>query len=559
MTIKTHLILTLNLLLLSISIIAQENTFKTPVKIPISLSGNFAEIRFNHFHSGIDIRTQGKIGLPVYSIDSGYISRIRVQPIGFGLAIYITHPSGYTSVYAHLNNLNNELNTILKNTQYLKESFEVDLSFNKNEIPIKVDQLIAYSGNSGSSGGPHLHFEVRNTKTQNTIDPINFYPKIKDDIAPVIKNLFIYDIQDSLFEQISEYKIFKKGNIHQSNQNIISVPEIFSFGVEVYDYSNGSMSKNGIEQTSVFLDDQLIFDLKIDSFSFFKTRYANSIIDFYQKEKYHRNIYRTHILPNNKINFYNNVVNNGIIKLEDDKKHNIKIICTDSHGNKSTLITAIKKSEKPKRDYPKQILQYNKDYSFETKGINLSIKKYSLYKNCIYDISIIDNEKFPTLEFSVKKSIFHNPFEISRKIDRNDKTDYSKYIWCSTTKDGKLNGTLKTSIIDNNIIGESRTSGYFTLKQDTTPPQISPINLKNNKYQIEKQIRVIIKDNLSGIKTYNGYIDNKWILFNYDAKNNRLVYTFDDRIIKNNSKKELSIYVTDNCGNIKVFNTKIVY
>jgi len=561
MTNKTKLALALNfLLLLPITITGKKKSFELPIKIPISLSGNFAEIRKNHFHSGIDIRTQGKRGFPIYSIDSGYISRIKIQSGGYGNAIYINHYNGLTSVYAHLDRLSDTLKRIAEKKQYEKESFEIDLSFYENEITIKRDELIGFSGNSGSSGGPHLHFEMRDSKTQNPLDPILFFPIIKDNIAPSFNNLYIYNTKNQLFNRSGVYKLHKKGSKYYSNQNLIKVPKDFALGVEMYDHTNESRSRNGIKETKVYFDNNLFFTLKIDSFSFSKTRYANCVIDYFQKEKYKRNVYRTHILPNNLLNIYK-TENNGIITLNDYNSHNIKFVTTDSHGNTSTLETTIKRSDSFTSTKSNQILSWNQDYSLDANEYNISINKKSLYNNTKFDMSIFYDKKteFPILHFATYQSIFHKPFNILYDISDSTKIDFSKVIWCSVNKNGKLNETIKTRIVKNKIIGESRETGYFTMKIDTTAPIIKVLNIDNKKYLSKKRICAVVKDNISGVKSYNGYINNQWVLFKYDAKKNLLTYNFDDKITEDNSEKTVSIYVSDYCGNINVKTTKFIY
>jgi len=561
MTNKTKLVLAINfLLLLPITMTGKKKTFELPIKIPISLSGNFAEIRKNHFHSGIDIRTQGRGGFPIYSIDSGYISRIKIQSGGYGNAIYINHNNGLTSVYAHLDRLSDALKKTTEKKQYEKESFEIDLLFTRNEIKVKRDELIGYSGNSGSSGGPHLHFEIRDSKTQNPLDPIMFFPIIKDNIAPSFNNLYIYNTKNQLFNKTGVYKLHKKGNKYYSNQNLIKVPKNFTFGIEMYDHTNESRSRNGIKETKVYFDNILFFTLKIDSFSFAKTRYANCVIDYFQKKKYKRNVYRTHILPNNLLNIYKSE-NNGIITLTDYNNHNIKFVSTDSHGNTSTLETTIKRSDSFPSTKNNQILSWNQDYTLNTNEYNLDIKKNSLYSNTKYDISISYDKKteFPTIHFATFQSIFHKPFNISYDISNKTTIDFSKVIWCSINNKGQITETLKTKIKENKIIGESRETGYFTIKIDTIAPQIKILNIENKKYLSRRRICAIIKDDISGIKSYNGYINNQWVLFKYDAKKNLLTYNFDEKIIKDNSEKTVSIYVSDYCGNIDIKTTKFIY
>ena len=256
--------------------------FRNPLDIPMYLSGGFAELRSNHFHSGLDIKTQNKEGFPVFAVADGWVSRIKISPWGYGNALYITHSNGYTSVYAHLSRYNNFLQNFVENLEYKKKSFSIDYSFQKGKMIVKKGDTIAFTGNSGSSGGPHLHFELRNTKTQKPINPVQFPFDIEDTIAPVFKSLYVFDNNG-----VRDFPIVFKVNSYYTLPETLSVFNNFDFGILTGDISNNSENPLGINKISLFENEKLCYEYDNQSFSFSESRYINSHIWYgmYKKKR----------------------------------------------------------------------------------------------------------------------------------------------------------------------------------------------------------------------------------------------------------------------------------
>ncbi len=303
------------------SLNAQDNYpkdyFISPVDFPISLSGTFAELRAGHFHSGIDIRTAGEEGKPIVACADGYVARIKISPYGFGKALYIDHPNGYTTVYAHLQKMSPAIDAWLKSEQYKLEKFDVDLFPPKNLLKVKQGEIICYSGNSGSSEGPHLHFEIRNTKTEMPVNPQLFGLPVKDFIRPVISALRISPevnggtINGKTTPLIPELTGW--GPVYKlKDKNPININGSYSISVQVSDLLNGSNNKNGIFRFAVYIDSVLCFDWQAETFNFNETRYINSFIDYSHYYNTGKRYITTRIAPNNKLTMYKTATNQGI-------------------------------------------------------------------------------------------------------------------------------------------------------------------------------------------------------------------------------------------------------
>lgn len=545
-----------------------QNLFDSPVEIPISLSGSFAELRSNHFHSGIDIKTRGEEGLKINACADGYVSRIRISPFGFGKALYVVHPQGYTTVYAHLQKFNNEIDRWAKSEQYKLQKFDVDLFPKPDELKVTKGQLIAFSGNSGSSQGPHLHFEVRDSKTEEPIDPLLFGLPVKDFVRPTLNGIRIYPANNSsLINNINkpyEPEIAGWGpDYHIKKNDTISISGSIYFGINAHDLMSGSLSKNGINLIKIFVDSALFFQWEAQKFNFNETRYINSFIDYSYYHKYGSRYVTTLKSPNNKLSMYKNVVNNGIFKAEAGKLYNIKIIIADSKKNASTLsfnVLGIKEKEVPKPETIKpQIFPWNKLNNYRNKDLSISIPANTLYDDIAFEYGSEKNETFTCARIhSIHKSDLpvHSNFDLSIRIDSICNINTDKLFIA------RLNSKNKPTYIGGKsdgrfISAKVREFGRYTIMADTTQPVVKAINISEGKnISSQGNIRITISDDLSGIKSYDGYLNEKWILMDYDAKNNLLFYEFDDRLKKGINHFRLK--VVDNCENETEYKCKIV-
>jgi murein DD-endopeptidase MepM/ murein hydrolase activator NlpD len=569
---KACFLTTVLLVITSISLIAQDrypkDYFRSPVDFPISLSGTFAELRNNHFHSGIDIRTQGVEGKNVYACADGYVSRIKISPFGFGKALYISHPNGFTTVYAHLQKLNPVIEAWVKSEQYRLEKFDVDLFPPKELLKVKKGEIICYSGNSGSSEGPHLHFEIRDTKTEMIIDPQLFGLPIKDLIRPVISSVKIVP-EGSGAKINGKYspltpELAGWGPVYKLKDPVtIKVAGSFSLGIQVHDLLDGSSNKNGICRYSVYIDSMLMFDWQAARFSFSETRYINSFIDYAQYIKYGQRYIMTRIAPNNKLSMYKNSINRGVFATIPDSVQKVKVVVSDAAGNESILQFKVKgeKADIPKTNEINKspVFTYAKTNTFSEKGFELVVPGKSLYEDMAFTYAVSK----ATLTTCSRVYQIHNPetplhdyIELTIAVDSVYQKLGRKLV-IARLKPGKAPSSIGGKYENSNLKASIREFGQYAVMADSTAPVIKPVNISEGKSVADQQsFRITITDNFSGIMSYNAYLNGKWILMDYDAKNRMLEYKRDDRLIK--GKNEFLLKVEDYCGNSTTYKAALI-
>jgi len=536
---------------------AQTDDFSNPVDFRMLLSGTYAELRSDHFHSGIDIKTDQVVGKPIFAIADGYVSRINISPSGFGNALYITHPNGLVSVYAHLQDFKNCIKEFVFSEQYKRESFSVNIYPKKDEFPIKKGEIIAFSGNSGGSMGPHLHFEIRDEATQEPINPLSYGFEIKDFIRPTLQGLKVYLKNEGNLNG-TIYELAGWGpNYHLKNDSVINAFGEIAFGIQAFDLQNDSKNKNGVYSISLLIDDSLRFQQKMDRYAFSESRYINSLIDYGEKKRSKRRFQRTEIDPNNKLKIYNIADNNGIFDFSDGKLHTIKYEVRDFAGNSSILKFQIQsdsllKNESNIKNLDSENISWNKPFK-KTENIF----SFSAPKNAFYcDIPF---------EYSVSKMKAEGFYSQVITIN-SDEIPIHKYCTLSIkyppTLPDSLKGKLKIVQIDKSgdisfiggepsngaIATKLRSFGSFALRLDTICPKIYRKNIAENQNisDIDKFV-LKISDDESGIKSYRATLNGEWILMKFDKKNDKLTYIFDDKLKKD--KNIFNIIITDNCNN----------
>ena len=546
--------------------------FRSPIDFPIKLSGTFGELRTDHFHSGIDIKTNGLIGKKIYAVADGYVYRIKISSGGFGKALYITHPNGYVSVYAHLSKFNKEIQKLVLQKQYEREKFEINIFPGKGDISVKKGEIIAFSGNSGGSEGPHLHFELRKEKSEHPVNPLLFGIKIDDYYRPKIKTLKVYPMKkNSLINNENkafESKIKGWGEKHRLPGNdTINLSGDITFGLETYDLHNDAANRNGVFSIELYVDSVLHFSQSIDEFSFGESRYINSLIDYAEFVKTKHRIQKSYIEPNNKLSVYDSVMNSGVISFNDAFYHKITYVVKDAYSNISKLNFTVKSSlprniievENKKNDSLPLFL-YDEENRFEKENIIAVFPKNSFYSSfnfhfktteagqaCISPIFHIQDECTPV----------HYRYKLSLKPDNlaEKYRDKAVIVQFEDNEDTvSYGGVYKDGFIETKL----RSFGKFAVMLDTVPPQIKALNIHNNK-KISGYHAIVIEitDELSGIKSYRGTLNGKWILMEYDAKNNRLTYFIDSHIKKGKNLFELK--VADERGNESNYKANVIY
>jgi len=551
------------ILLISNSLMSQNNLFKqeitSPLDIPIILSGTYGELRSNHFHSGIDIKTKGIEGLNVYSYANGYVSRIKISHGGYGKALYIKHPDGTTTVYGHLKKFSSKIEKIVKSKQYKRESYEIEFFPKENEISVLKKELIAFSGNTGGTNGPHLHFEVRD-QNQVPVNPlINASIFIEDGIPPLFKKLFYksYDNNDFYSSQ-TELKIRKVSNSLYVSDTLKSIGKT-GIGIVAFDKHNLANNNNGLFKIETSFNNQNLLEILFDSISFDETKHINTFIDYSFFKNYEIRIQKLFIEDNNLLDLYSFKLNNGFITIENKKSYIYEINLYDANGNNSKLIVPILgvsvKPEEPLKLINRRIelnyIERDKEYELEFNSAKVSILKETFYNNLFLetkfknDTLTIDKDTIPllkpiTIYFNTER---YNDSLKDRlfiaKISENNKV--ASYNYTKNAYDGKKSST--------------KVLGKYVLKLDTINPSISPIGFKENDWISNfSNLKIRIQDRESGIRNYNGWINDKWVLFELNTKKGMIVYNFNDKIISE-AKNSLRVEVIDNVGNKTEYKT----
>lgn len=534
------------------------NYFKSPLNIKLNLAGSFGEIRGNHFHSGIDIKTNQRQGYPVMAIADGYVSRLRVQEGGFGFAVYINHPNGVTSVYAHLSKFNSTLSRWVKNYQYQNKTYQVDFALTPIEIPLKQGDIIGLSGNSGSSVAPHLHFETRDTKTEEIINPLKFGFLIPDNVKPTIRGLYIYKLNDKPFNNNTIKQAVAvmgaNGNYFLAKNQVISVIGQVGFGIQTTDKLSGNNNNNGIYSTSLYVDEKLIFETVVNRFSFLTSRSVNSYIDYPLLLTTGKTVQKNFVAAGIKPSFYTALINNGKLNLNDENIHKVKYLIKDFAGNTSQLNFKIKGNLNAKSDIANVIrkaitIKFDEDTDIIEPDFKLQFPKLMLYDDLDYTFHKSPKTKW---SYSVvyhihnKLTPLHSNYSLWIKPDSN-LLDLNKAVIVNT------NGIYQGGQLENGFIKATpKTFGSFYVTIDSLPPLIKPIFIKSNLSMANK-MQFKISDNLSGIQSYNGYIDNQWVLMEFDGKTKILTHYFDEHT--GFGKHIFKLVVTDNKENTKEYST----
>ncbi len=537
-----------------------KNYFRSPLDIPLNLSGNFGELRTNHFHAGIDIKTQQVEGHNVYAVADGYISRIKVSPFGYGYALYITHPNGYTTVYGHLKKYGEKIDTYVKQEQYKLETFSIDLFPDSTQLPVKKGEFIAWSGNSGGSGGPHLHFEIRETVSEKVLNPLLFGFDIKDKIPPTVNGIWIVPMGDSSFVNGNQIPVnyetkTSSGNCVLASPKVPTVYGDFGFAVHTSDMLDGNSNRCGIYRIEFFVDSLQVYGQRMDRLDFTTNRAMNAHTIYERFKKHKSSIHGSYRLPGNPLDIYDNLVNDGIVSFKDGKLHNCEYRIVDIMGNKSTVKFQVQALTDPKgtpKNAKPALAKWNweRDNSYENNEVKLNMKAYTLYEDLSLTIdkgTRIANAITPTYTIASAYEPVHNSFQLSLKVDKVKQGQENKLTVVRWDPD-------KDKIISEGgkyengwITANPQYLGYFAVMVDTVKPTITNsdfgVNLKGRT-----QFSVKISDALSGIDQIIPKIDGKWALMEYDAKNSRLTYYFDPRYISKGSHS-FDLTIIDAVGN----------
>jgi len=530
--------------------------FQEPLDIPIILAGTFGELRPNHFHSGLDMKTQQKEGLNVLATADGYVSRIKISHWGYGKAVYITHPNGYTTVYGHLQKFNTKIESYLKKRQYQKKSFSIQLYPKPDELKVSKGEIIAFSGSTGGFVGAHLHYEIRKTAGSVPINPLLFGLKIADSKKPIIQSLYAYPLSPEAQVHQSanpvkvSFKTLKNGDLLADT---VFASGTIGFGVNAFDQLDKAANHNGLYALELYLNGKMIYQYDVEKFTFSESKYINLFIDYKHYKTEHSRIQKCFVEPHNNLSIFNRQFPElGFIEIEEGVDYSIEIIARDFEGNKTKLTIPVAGKRAPIKlpktelisDYPVIATAFNK---FSSNGVTVAFPKNTFYNDLYLDFITFPDGSVqvhtPTVPLDKNYTLTFDVSQIS-DVDK-------KHLFIAHYNDKGYANYVSTKRKENIFYTTTKKLGKFALLSDYKAPEVTPYSFKNEQWiSNHKFLKVKIKDDLSGISSYTGSIDGQWILMEWDLKKGLLVYNFDDLELKP-GKHKLKVSVTDHANNTK--------
>ncbi|MFO7745119.1 MAG: M23 family metallopeptidase [Psychroflexus sp.] len=531
--------------------------FESPLDIPLLLSGTFGELRSNHFHAGLDIKTKGVTGLAVTASAKGYVGRIKIQHGGYGKALYIYHPNGYQSVYAHLDNFSTEIEALVKKAQYNKESYEIELFPSDKELVVSQGDIIGYSGNSGSSGGPHLHFEIRDFNSK-PMNPFLFgFEEIKDSREPQIFALHAYPLEakshvNGHTDRV-QLKLIKRKDGGYRTEPVKAFGKI-GFGIDAYDVLDLTYNKNGIYSVKTLLNGKPIFENVFDKFSFYETRYINRLIDFEYYTTDKRKIHKLFVEENNPLSVYKDVYQSGVINIQKDNlDQNFEIKVSDFKGNMKSILIPLETDFKENLisnevNETEYFVKARAATVFEEGKIDIYIPKNALYEDAFLDINI----EGLSVDLHTETTPLHKSITIGFDVSQYSEEDQAKLYIAKVAPWGSKY-YVSTYKKKDRLTTKTNQFGTYQLFEDNTPPTIKPKNFRDNQWLSNfRYLELEIDDEDTGIDSYRATVNGEFILMEYDYKTKTLTHDFNDGVISD-TKNKLKVVVTDKVGNTAIF------
>lgn len=511
--------------------LSNSNYTAMPISLPMSLAGCFAEIRPNHFHSGLDLRTNGKEGEKVYAPNDGYVSRINISAWGGGKVLYITHPDGYRTVYMHLSQFCGAIGRFVEDYQYSNHVYAFDIDLPKDSIKVKKGQLVALTGNTGGSAGPHLHYEIRLAENDQTINPLYFGLTYSDPIAPTIAGIKLYPAnkQATINGKNSELKVFPE---NKGTKEIIVAGRFYT-GIYTYDQmESGSRNKNGIERIELYVDGELLHRYQVPTFMFEETRTVNVLIDYAQYQRNREYYILSRHLRGDRNNFNIAFKDNGYIEFNDNQRHKLEYRVSDYKGNTTTRSITVISDTTAKLTTNSDNLRSNgipityfKRFHLDREDFTLDIEPYNIYDNdeLIYRTTTASNVLTSVHWTGLRNNALppHQSIDVALAIPQGipDALRDKLTIVCIN---GKNKSACPTKEEDGWLKAKSHSFGGFAISLDTTAPTIKEVNFTDGKPCKTNKLVIKISDNLSGVANYNCYINGEWQVAEHDGKTSSL-------------------------------------
>lgn len=538
--------------------IAQQKSYPDyhpPLLLPQKLAANFGELRPNHFHMGLDFRTEGKIGHNLHSIDDGFVSRINFSPYGYGNVIYVDHPDGNTSVYAHCSGFVGKIDSLLYARQAAQSCSEIEIFLKPHELPVKKGEVIAISGNSGSSTGPHLHFELRDTKTEHALNPLVYGFDIADTIVPSVQKLKVFAVSKDgyQFGGLSKEVVISnvKGQLKIANDTLILPAKFCSetggigFAFDGSDRLNASPNICGLYGTYLLVDDDTTFGMRIDRISFDHTRFINTHRDLKSSGKYHKS-YRT---KTNPLEIYIND-NLGVITTKPNDIKRIKLIAYDPQGNKTELNFVLKIADGViSPDYAPN----RSSHLYPEDSISIEKDNWSIYlpHNSVYEPVPFSQSNEPM--GCSATVLIQNKTKVAMELE-NPLLPIEKYYLAVQSSNGRK--YLSTTYKDGWLYAQSKYAGKFSIQTDTLPPTMKPLSISSALTVKSQSVKFSVYESQTALKCYSLFIDGIWHRMEYETKGG---YIFFQRPADLVGAHQLKIILTDACNNELVYEKMVTF
>ncbi len=543
--------------------------FVKPLPEITTLSGSYAELRPNHFHGGWDFRTGGQVDLPVYAVADGYIARVVITPSGYGKMVMINHPGGITTVYGHLNGFLGKLDSAVRREQYRQRRYDVTVEFRPSDFPVKHGQQFAISGNTGGSAGPHLHFEVRRTADGTMMNPV-IYNKvfgIQDDKSPKIFGVKIYGVPGSgEVNGVSQMRyLCNIGRATLRNGSTVRAWGNVSFAVKASDYMSGTYFSYGVRKMRLYVDGRLVSQVTLQNFLFDEKKAVNSLVDYDQLMHTKEYYVKFSKDKGNPLHFYAPLVRNGVLTVNQNRLYPIVIEVEDDFGHKNRISFNIRGERGSLSSVPMgytSMFRAGHANAISRKSFLLRLPKDALYTDV--PIYFKDMKPAPTsnlysdiYDFGAKNVPLHSPADVSVKILSDVLPHKNQYVLAKLNDKNQVCGTVNAEYVRGYMVGKAPALCRMAVYKDDKAPTIGAEHiLKLRRFPV---LKLKIRDNLSGIDTYNGYIDGKWVLFEYDPKTARISCDLRKAGLAEGRNHTLRVEVVDYCKNKGVLETKIFY